>query len=92
MARTVQKVRISKCDMGRAFLDEAANIVKHGCFGHQHEPSFVDGDNRAVTAVVQASPAGLDVSNEALLAVVLQFGVAGERTQCPTIGKRNDRG
>ena len=78
--------------MGRAFLDEAANIVKHGCFGHQHEPSFVDGDNRAVKAVVQASPAGLDVPNEALLAVVLQLGIAGERTQWAAVGKRNDGG
>jgi hypothetical protein len=72
--------------MGRAFLDEAANIVKHGCFGHQHEPSFVDGDNRAVEAVVQASTAGFDVSNEPLLAIVLQLGVAGEGPKCPTVG------
>ena len=75
MPRPVQKIRVAKRDVGRACLHLTSNVLQDDGFRDEKKASVIDRHDWAMETVMEASTAGLGVSDQSLHTMLFEPGI-----------------
>ncbi len=87
MANSIEKIRIAKCNVLSARRDLLADVGENNFPIHDAKNAVIDGNNRAMTAQMLATAAGLGVTHGTVLpGRQNEMRVRAQRRQASAIG------